>query len=244
MKFCSEFMKLEGNNNMIFTTSWDDGNILDIKLANLLSDYNIRATFYIPISWKFKSLQNRDLRRISKKFEIGSHSVSHKDMTKISNGEIQFEVTKSKEILEKIMKRKISCFAFPFGKSNRNVQEIVKKANFMFARTTEEFYLEFPRNPFASNISISVSNNPMRILFPNGFYLKLKNGLKWERIAKEMLSRSLKRNSVFHLHGHSWEIEKENNWNELENFLNYISKLKEIEFLTNNEIIPYHQRRL
>ena len=33
--------------NMHFLTSWDDGNILDLKVATLLQKYNLPGTFYI-----------------------------------------------------------------------------------------------------------------------------------------------------------------------------------------------------
>jgi len=36
-------------NEAIVTTSWDDGHPSDLKLAELLREYDVPATFYIPI---------------------------------------------------------------------------------------------------------------------------------------------------------------------------------------------------
>ena len=31
------------------TTSWDDGHPLDFRIAELLSEYRLRGTFYVPM---------------------------------------------------------------------------------------------------------------------------------------------------------------------------------------------------
>lgn len=32
------------------TTSWDDGHPLDLRVAELLSEYHLQGTFYVPIA--------------------------------------------------------------------------------------------------------------------------------------------------------------------------------------------------
>lgn len=44
-------------------------------------------------------------------------------------------------------------------------------------------------------------------------------GKCWEDFARDILDRARKEdNSIFHVFGHSWEIEKNNDWQALEDF--------------------------
>ena len=65
----------------VVTTSWDDGDPNDIKIADLLRSRKLPGTFYVPITGYQgrKTLCTEDLRTLcSEGFEIGGHSVSHK----------------------------------------------------------------------------------------------------------------------------------------------------------------------
>src|SRR5271167_749746 len=65
----------------IVTTSWDDGDRADLRLAEMLRSRAIRGTFYVPNTPYAgrPALSHADLRALSAEgFEIGAHSVSHK----------------------------------------------------------------------------------------------------------------------------------------------------------------------
>lgn len=64
------------------TTSWDDGDFADLKLAELLHSKGIRGTFYIPINYRDRSLDHSELRTLaSGGFEIGAHGFSHRTLS-------------------------------------------------------------------------------------------------------------------------------------------------------------------
>lgn len=62
-------------------TSWDDGSELDLKLAKMLKKYCLPATFYLPYMCELNLTQ---ICFLSKDFEIGSHTLSHPLLTRIS----------------------------------------------------------------------------------------------------------------------------------------------------------------
>ena len=62
----------------------------------------------------------------NKGWEIGSHTLNHKNLTALSNEELIIELEASKEILEK-KGFKIKSIAFPFGIYNKKVIEETKK---------------------------------------------------------------------------------------------------------------------
>lgn len=65
-------------------------------------------------------------------FEIGAHSYDHHDLLKLNSKEVKFEVSRSKEVLEAILGKKVISFAYPYGRVNEKIQDIVKSEGFVF----------------------------------------------------------------------------------------------------------------
>ena len=82
---------------MLITTSWDDGDPLDLKLCSLLKDYGMRATMYIPIvNPENKVISIDAIRAIAKDFEIGGHTYNHTWLTQVDENRMIHELTESK----------------------------------------------------------------------------------------------------------------------------------------------------
>lgn len=72
-------------------------------------------------------------------WEIGSHTVEHRILTKISHAEIQGELANSKETLEQHLQIPITLFAYPNGKEpdfDKTTRELVRSAGYRAALTT------------------------------------------------------------------------------------------------------------
>ena len=122
------------------TTSWDDGSVHDLKLADLLAKYNIPATFYIPIrNPERKVMSKSEIVKISKSFEVGGHSLNHRSLTEISVKEAEDEINEGKRRLEDVIGHGMSSFSYPYGRANQQVKQMVGIAGFKFARTTGLF---------------------------------------------------------------------------------------------------------
>src|SRR5208283_1908206 len=102
----------------IVTTSWDDGSVLDLRLARLLDKYGLHGTFYVPTKYRYDSLTDRDLKDIAQHHEIGAHGVNHKDLTRLPWAEMVEEISHSKLALESALRREITVFCYPFGHFN------------------------------------------------------------------------------------------------------------------------------
>ena len=236
------------SNQCFITTSWDDGAITDIKLAQLLLKYNIPATFYIPLqNTERKVISKKDIKWLSQNFEIGGHTSSHKDLTTLNHHDAVNEVSIGKKEIEQIIGAEIKGFCYPKGKVNEFIKQIVGLSGFQFARTTELFgsvigdKLRLPTTVHAYNHNpvIYAMHGVKRKLFFN-LLKNRKLSLKWDELALVSLDYCLKNNEVFHLWGHSWEIDKNNDWDRLEYVLSAISK-KTAAFQrgTNGEMIKH-----
>ncbi len=67
---------------------------------------------------------------------IGSHTLSHADLTKLGPMDLEREVSNSKKEIEDRIGRPVSTFAYPFGLFNERVKEAVERAGYRAACTT------------------------------------------------------------------------------------------------------------
>ncbi len=142
----------------------DDGykSIYDIAWP-ILKKYNFTATVFVYTNYvgiSKKALTWDDLRELkSYGFSIGSHTVSHADLTKKNPDEkpddfyhrITEELLLSKKIIDKELGQDTIGLSFPYGRQNRNVLKLAEAAGYKIAVTVDRGSNPFFTNPLALN---------------------------------------------------------------------------------------------
>ncbi len=75
-----------------------------------------------------------------KGMEIGSHSMTHPNLAKISLEQAAKEITQSKADLEALIGGEVQFFSYPYGAFNPAIQHLVKKSGYLGAVTTSMGY--------------------------------------------------------------------------------------------------------
>lgn len=228
---------------MIITTSWDDGDILDERVAEMLNRHGLTGTFYIARNHRPSRLSEAGIRRLAARFEVGAHTLNHPDLTTLSPAALKSEIADSKAWLEDITGEPVTMFCYPWGKFDSKTKEAVRQAGFRGARTTRQFSVTPPRDHFALRTTLQVHpsvlrRNALRDLghylvhgalgaaFPAVFWPSSLHGRNWSRVADLLLATAaVGEGGVFHLWGHSWEIEEKAMWRECDAFLRSIAGL-------------------
>jgi peptidoglycan/xylan/chitin deacetylase (PgdA/CDA1 family) len=213
---------------IIITTSWDDGNILDLKLADFLNKYGLKGTFYIPKNCEFRSLSDDQVKLLAETQEVGAHTMTHPALIRLYIEKAKEEILESKKYLENLLGLKIKMFCYPGGWHNNLVKEAVKAAGFLGARTVDRLQVKAPQDFFEFGTTLQV--------YPLTFMQKLRFW-SWSNYAKRIFKNTLKNGEVFHLWGHSWEIDKYRLWPELEKFFKFIGNKENAVYLTNGEFL-------
>lgn len=101
---------------------------LETKLHSPSAQYPFAET----ISWN-------DLRQVaSKGFEIGSHSVTHANLTTLSTHDVRHELTASKRTIEEQLNSPCVHFCYPYGLHNEAVRRLVAETGYAAAVTTAQ----------------------------------------------------------------------------------------------------------
>ena len=208
---------------------------------------------YIPIANPENKVISSDLiRTIAKDFEIGGHTYNHTWLTQLDENTMSYELRESKNVLESIVRREVVSFCYPRGLYNKKVIEKVKQSGYKIARTTKSL---------CTTLSTPLECHPTIHAFDYNLIAKGKHVVtasdrslatklllygsifkRWDMIAKKSLDHVLENGGIWHLWGHSWEINRYDNWPLLRDVLEYAKvngRIYGAEFVTNGMLVGY-----
>jgi peptidoglycan/xylan/chitin deacetylase (PgdA/CDA1 family) len=122
--------------------TFDDGMLTQYTYAKpILDKYNFKATFYIicnSVDKENRMNWNNIQTLEEEEHEIGSHSMTHKRLSTLSEEEIRYEIIEAKRCLQE-KGFNVTSFSFPYndGDNNKNILKIVAD-NYYIARTASE----------------------------------------------------------------------------------------------------------
>lgn len=235
----------------MITTSWDDGHPLDLRVADLLARHGLRGTFYIPRSFEAGTMTPAEIRGLSDRgFEVGAHTLDHVDLKTVDESMALHEIGGSKAWVEDLTGRPCRMFCPPKGRFNRRDLRLAQDCGFDGLRTVELMSLDYPRfGPGILVMPTSVQAHPhewsayarngLRRLAPHNLWRSIIFGRSsdWTGTAAALVDRVVKRGGVFHLWGHSWELQEYGQWRRLEEVLRLLSQYVDgAPALTNGEV--------
>jgi peptidoglycan-N-acetylglucosamine deacetylase len=232
------------------TTSWDDGHPLDFRIAELLHKFRLHGTFYVPMKAENVTMTTSQIRELSREFEIGAHTLRHTVLTTVSNDAARREIEESKSWIENCTGAPCVMFCPPRGKYRQAHAKMVWAAGYLGLRTVELGSLDAPRRhgegvlvpttvqAYPHTTSALLVNGIKRMAFRNLWRLATHGRTNdWQARAQNYLREALSRGGVFHLWGHSWELQETGQWRRVEDVFKIVRELAdEAQSLTNGEL--------
>jgi peptidoglycan-N-acetylglucosamine deacetylase len=235
----------------IVSTSWDDGHPYDLRLAAALAKRNLPGTFYVPLA-------NKEGRSVlggaalcdilSQGFEIGAHTVSHRVLSGLSDQDLAEEVRGSKQMLEEQLGKEVQMFSYPRGRYDRRVVKCVQQSGFTGARTTRMLALTLGFHRYEMPTTLQAYPHPLLNYLKNlgkrrdmvGIGRYFKDYLRctsWVEMGKKLFREVLDNGGIWHLYGHSWELEELGLWEQLDELLYYVSNRPGIIYASNSQVL-------
>lgn len=118
-----------------FVLTFDDGyQSVHEHALPLLQRFGLTATVFVPVGAdgcppRLEGREMLDANGIralrSAGIHVGAHTVSHRDLTRLSDDQLEAEVRNSKAFLEDVLGEQVTTFCYPYGRHDRRVREVV-----------------------------------------------------------------------------------------------------------------------
>ena len=217
-----------------FNITYDDGVVQDIRFVAMLDRYGLKGTFNLnsqlmydrfewvhPSGLVIKRIAPESVVDLYKNHEVASHTLTHPYMHDLSENEILHQIGKDKYNLEQLFGRKIEGFAVPFSYYSDLIASCAEKCGFEYARCSEERYCFAP---------------------PENYYWWAAGTYHVNEKFKEFAESFFDNDeelSLLQIVGHSYDLETENMWDYMEQFLGRIAADNDVTSLTNAELVRY-----
>ena len=223
--------------NKAVTFSYDDGVTQDIRLIDLFNKYGLKGTFNINSGYLGQSGEliregvhvRHDkvapdmLRGIYEGHEVATHSVTHPDLTKLSDEAIIREIEDDRIKLSELVGYDVVGHAYPFGTCNRRVADILDtRTGVKYARTVVSTH----------NFDIQTD---LQLFNPTVYHHREMDEMF--RLGEEFLNLKTDEPKLFYIWGHAYEFDIHNDWKRFEEFLEMISHREDIFYGTNAECL-------
>ena len=217
-----------------FNITYDDGILQDVRFVELLNKYNLKGTFNLnselmkqefewihPCGMTIKRLPESIVVDLYRGHEVASHSLTHPDLEHLSDEDLRYELGKDKKNLEELFGCEVYGFAVPFDYYDERIADCVKELGFAYGRDSRETYAYCPPEDYYFWSAGTYHVMPGFREFVEGFFE-----------AEEELA-------FCQIVGHAYDLDVENMWEYMEDYLRRISEDDNIISLTNIEVIQY-----
>lgn len=233
-------MEFKNNNQLkAVTFSYDDGVTQDIRLIELLNKYNLKSTFNLNSQLlgqkgmlvregkriSHYKVHPDDVRSIYEGHEIAAHTLTHPNLTTLSDEEIIRQTEQDRLNLSQLAGYEVVGMAYPCGGVNNDdrVAEIIcKNTGIKYSRTITCC------NNFDKQDNLYRFN-------PSSYHLDFDSLM---RLGEEFINLKADKPQIFYIWGHSYEMDYQPDyWIKLEEFFKLISNKTDIFYGTNKEVL-------
>ncbi len=228
------FMRFPEFKTKALTFSYDDGVVQDRRLAEIFNKYGMKGTFNINGAFlgdKRTGDLGEDRSRLTvaegmevyKNHEIALHSYTHPFMEQIPHDVMAFEIVKDRERLESAFGRIIKGMAYPMGTTSDEVVEVLKACGVVYSRTTKQTErFDLPTDWL--RLPSTCHHNNERVF----------------SLIDTFLQKDVSRMpELFYIWGHSYEFDRNDNWDRIEEICKKLSGQDNVWYATNMEIYEY-----
>lgn len=186
--------------HIIFT--FDDGFSSDITAARILRGFDLRSVHFVTpkLLGSAGYMRKKDVLELSHMGTLGSHSLTHPDLTSLSSKNLLIELSSSKKFIEDLTSSACDYFSAPYGKINHRVLGEAKACGYKYIfgsspGTCKNSLGIMPR----FNITSVIENNPHFIasLIANGrwpfsYSVRLYLRLVLKKVMSDTMYRSIR----------------------------------------------------
>lgn len=218
------FDRFPGGTRKALTMSYDDGKTPDRRLVEIFNRYGIRGTFHINFGLlpRPERIDPSEVKTLYEGHEVSAHGLTHQSLSITPSENIINEVMEDRKGLEKLVGYPVRGMSYPNGLYDDRVVNILKSCGIEYCRVVET----------TGGFSI-----PQDLLRWKG---TCHHNNRLLELADAFLAQPYKnRPHLMYVWGHSYEFDRDKNWNIIEEFCKKMSGKEDIWYCTNIEFADY-----
>lgn len=207
------------------TFSYDDGQIYDEKVIEIFQRYDLKGTFHLNSENLYREdtvhVRATEVKKLYEGQEVACHGRQHRCPSVLGNSQRVGELLEDRKCLETITEGRVQGYSYAFGIFNNEMKEALHYQGIHYARTVHDSNNFFVPADFMEWNPTCHHKNALDVAdrFLNvGTYVELPLMYVW---------------------GHSFEFERNHNWELLEEIARKLSGKEEIWYATNEQIYEY-----
>ena len=231
-----QFLRFPGFRLKALTLSYDDGTIHDRRLVSIMKKNGIKGTFNLNSNINFRPNPNKiTLEEACALFddadcELAVHGVEHLSLADMTPPLMARDILEDRVALEQAAGRVVRGMAYANGSFNDEVVSVLRMCGIAYSRTThstEKFAL--PTDWLRLDPTCHHNNEKLFDLLDNFLEYKIDPNQYYWRFKP----------ALFYLWGHSYEFDRNDNWERIERFCEKAGGRDDIWYATNIEIYEY-----
>lgn len=232
-----KFMRFPGGKTKVVTLSYDDSQEADERLIQLMEQYGMKGTFNLIPGWfaeegttypegeSYRCVSESKAVKIydSPAVEVANHGNTHKYMSSLTTAEMAEDILTCRKTLESLYQRNIRGMAYPYGWYSGELEDVLAMCSITYSRTVNTTHsFELPRKWLEWHPTCHHDDEKMLELANKFVEMKVNENPK-----------------IYYIWGHTFEFERENNWDRIEEFMKVVSGKEDTWYATNEEIYDY-----
>jgi len=209
------------------TFSYDDNQIFDRRLVDILNRNGLKGTFHINAGTlgittdKDFFISADEISTLYEGHEVSCHGFTHPFFSHTTNQQIVSQIWEERKVLEAQAHYPVRGMSYPYGDFSQNIINYAKSAGIEYCRTVENTHeFNFPEDFMRWHPTCHHNEAPALA----------------DRFLEPVMFNRL---NLFYIWGHSFEFDRENTWDMMEALCEKLGGHDDIWYATNIQIMDY-----
>ncbi len=209
----------------VLTMSYDDGKSFDRQLIDIFNKYGIKGTFHLNSGLTGiddSRIQPAEFKKLYAGHEVSCHTSTHPTIERCPLSQVVQQVIEDRKALEAAVGYPVRGMSYPNGSYSQDIIDMLPACGIEYCRivgNTDDF--SFPDNFLEWTSTCHHGHNLM------------ENARRFADLHKTQYLY------MMYVWGHSYEFDRDNNWDKIEEFCKFIGHRDDIWYATNIEIVDY-----
>lgn len=211
----------------VLTMSYDDGKLEDRRLIEIFNRYHIKGTFHINSGELDMDIRihEDEIPKLYEGHEVACHTLTHPTIAREPLPIVAHEVLQDRMNLERITGHLVQGLSYPNGSYSKEIEELLPALGIRYSRIVgDSDSFELPTNLYEWKATCHHNHNLLEL------------GKEFTEFNKKQYLY------MMYVWGHSYEFERDHNWDLIEEFCKMVGDRDDIWYATNIEYVEYMER--